>query len=84
MDEFPSLTPPDAEESTQRVPTDMTSALAALNDSEIPEVAQRCADVTAEELGWPPDDFQDVLRQLRALARRARDAGKSMYLWNSL
>jgi hypothetical protein len=84
LDEFPSLTPQDAEEWIQRVPADMTSSLAALNDSQIPGIAQRCADLTAEELGWSSDDFQDVLKQLRDLARRARDTGKSMYLWNSL
>ena len=84
LDEFPSLTPQDAEEWTQRVPADMTSALATLNDSQIPDIAQRCADLTAEELGWSSDDFQDVLKQLRTLARRAIDTGKSIYLWNSL
>ncbi len=40
IDEFPSLTPQDAEEWIQRVPVDMTSALAALNDSQLPVVAQ--------------------------------------------
>lgn len=84
LDEFPSLTPQDADEWIQRVPPDMTSALAALNDAQMPDVAQQCADLTAEELGWSSDDFQDVLQQLRALARRARDTGKSMYLWNSV
>lgn len=84
LDEFPSLTPQDAEEWTQRVPADMTSALAALNDSQLPDVAQRCADITAEELGWSSDDFQEVLEQLRTLARRAVDTGKLMYLWNSV
>jgi hypothetical protein len=66
------------------VPEDMASSLAALDDSQIPDVAQQCADTTAEELGWSSDDFQDVLKQLCALARRAADTNKSMYLWNSL
>lgn len=84
LDEFPSLTPEDADEWTQRVPVDMTSSLAALDDSQMPDVAQRCADLTAEELGWSSGDFEEVLEQLRALARRALETGRSMYLWNSL
>ncbi len=84
LDEFQLLTPQDAEEWIHRVPVDMTSALATLDDSQMPDIAQRCADLTAEELGWSPDDFQDVLYQLRTLARRALDTGKTMYLWNSL
>jgi hypothetical protein len=84
IDAFPLLTPEEAEEWTMSVPDDMTTALAALDGSQLPKVAQRCADETAEELGWSSDDFQDVLKQLRALARRALDTGKPMYLWNSL
>jgi hypothetical protein len=84
MSEFRCLTPEDAEEWTQSVPSDMTSSLGKLTDTEIPEVAQRCADVTAEELGWTTTDFEAVLKELCALARRASSSGRAMYLWNSL
>ena len=84
LDAFPLLTPHDAEEWTMSVPDEMTSTLASLDASRIPDVARKCADVTADELGWSSDDFQDVLTLLCALARRAVDADKSMYLWNSL
>ena len=81
---FPLLSPEEADDWTMSVPEDMTTALAALEDSQIPLIAQQCADTTAEELGWSSDDFHDVLKRLRALARRAADTNKSIYLWNSL
>jgi len=84
LDAFPLLTPEDAEQWTMGVPADMTSLLAGIDDSQITAVAKQCADVTAEELGWSSKDFEDVLTQLRALACRAVDTDKSMYLWNSL
>ncbi len=84
LDEFPLLSPEDAEDWTMGVPADMTKSLAELTDSQVPDVAQCCADMTAEELGWSAADFQDILIQLRALSQRAVDTKKSMYLWNSL
>lgn len=84
LGDFPLLTPQDAEEWTMSVPAEMTSALAVLDDLQIPDIAQQCADVTAEELGWSSEDFEGVIKELCVLARRAIDSGKSMYLWNSL
>jgi hypothetical protein len=84
LDQFTLLTPQDAEDWTMAVPEEMVEALAALEDSQIPDVAKRCADITAEELGWSPDDFQRVVSPLRDLARRALEKNNSMYLWNSL
>ena len=84
ISEFRCLTPEDAEEWTQSVPSDMTSSLASLTERDLPEVARKCADVSAEELGWTPADFESVLTELRMLAIRAIQSGKSMYLWNSL
>jgi hypothetical protein len=84
MDQFSLVTPQDAEEWTMNVPDEMVAALAALDASEIPEIAGRCAQITAEELGWSSEDFADVVSQLRALAHRAVEGNKSMYLWNSL
>lgn len=84
LDDFSLLTPPDAEEWTMSVPDDMVAALAALDDSQLPNLALQCADVTVEEIGWSSDDFQFVLSQLRDLSRRAVDSNRSMYLWNSL
>jgi hypothetical protein len=84
MSEFRCLTPEDAEEWTQSVPSDMTSSLASLTESDLPGVARKCADITAEELGWTPAEFESVLTDLSALALRAIKCGKSMYLWNSL
>jgi hypothetical protein len=84
LDAFPLLTPEEAEQWTIGIPAEMTTALAAIDDLQIPSLAQKCADVTGEELGWSSKDFEDVLNRLRALARRAVASDKSMYLWNSL
>lgn len=84
LDAFPLLTPQDAEEWTMSVPDDMVALLAEISDAQIPGIAQKCADVTAEELGWAPEDFTDVIKQLSELARRAVETKRSMYLWNSL
>jgi hypothetical protein len=81
---FHLLTPEDAEEWTMSIPEEMTAALATLTDSEIPDTAEKCAKMTAEELGWSSDQFEDILQQLRYLARRTVEGNKSMYLWNSL
>ena len=80
MDEFPCLTDEDAEEWTTGVPVDFVSALADLDDDRLDQVAQECA----ESLKWPPGSFDEVVTELRDLARRAQQTQKQMYLWNSL
>jgi hypothetical protein len=84
LDEFPFLTPVDAEEWIIGVPLDMPVLLRELNAFELVDVARGCAEVTQDELGWSPGDFEDVLRDLCELSRRAETTGKRMYLWNSL
>jgi len=84
LDEFPALTPEDAEEWVTGIPPDMTQALAQLDAVRIEDAAVACARATSEELGWSPEDFNEVLAQLCVLARRAMKKGKAMYLWNSL
>ena len=82
--EFSLITPQNAEAWTMRIPTDMVTSLAGIEDAKMPEVAKACADVTREELHWSQKDFEQLLRALRNLARRAKANGKQMYLWNSL
>ena len=84
LDQFTLLTPQDAEDWTMAVPDEMIEALAGLDDSQIPDVAKRCSDITAEELGWSPEDFLSVISPLRDLASRALETNRSMYLWNSM
>ena len=82
--EFKLVTPEEAEDWTMVIPQDMVQALAKLQPSEVPALAVIFAEVTAEELGWSPDDFVPIVRDLSALARRAIENGKTMYLWNCL
>lgn len=82
--EFKLITPEDAEDWTMSVPQDMVAKLSALSPDQIPDIAARFADITSEELGWAPDDFSPIVTELAALARRAVETNKSMYLWNSL
>jgi hypothetical protein len=84
VSEFKLVTPEDAEDWTMAVPQDMIDALAKLKPDQVPGLAARFAAATAEELGWSPDDFIPILRGLSALARRAIDTGRTMYLWNCL
>ena len=82
--EFKLVTPEDADDWTMSVPQDMVYALARLEPKEIPFLAVKFADATAEELGWSADDFVPIITELSALARRAVEKSKTMYLWNSL
>lgn len=84
LDEFEVLTPEDAEEWTMSVPSDMVQRLAAIGPSEVSAVAAEFATATIEELGWSQDDFEPVVSELSALAKRAIESGKNMYLWNCL
>ena len=84
VSEFKLVTPEDAEDWTMSVPQDFVTALAKLKPSEIPGLAAKFAKATAEELGWSADDFVPVISDLSGLARRALEAGKTMYLWNCL
>ncbi|MFO0821507.1 MAG: hypothetical protein U1A77_26420 [Pirellulales bacterium] len=82
--EFKLVTPEDAEDWTMSVPQDMVDKLATLQADQIPNIAAQFANATSEELGWSADEFLPVVTQLSALARRAVDTNKSMYLWNCL
>jgi hypothetical protein len=80
--EFRLVTPEDAEDWTMSVPQDFVSALANLPPSAIPIMATKFAEATREELGWSDDDFIPIVRDLSALARRAVEKQKVMFLWN--
>jgi hypothetical protein len=82
--EFKLVTPEDAEDWTMTLPQDMVNALAGLQPDEIPVLAAKFADATAEELGWSADEFVPIVADLSALARRAVEKDKTMYLWNCL
>jgi len=84
ISEFKLITPEDAEDWTMSVPQDFVTALAKLQPSEIPALAGKFAEATAEELGWSPEDFVPIIRDLSALARRALEKRKGMFLWNCL
>lgn len=84
VSEFKLVTTEDAEDWTMSVPQDMVDRLAALQADQIPDIAEQFANATSEELGWSPDDFIPVVTELAALARRAVETSKSMYLWNCL
>ena len=84
VSEFKLVTPEDAEDWTMSVPQDMVETLAAIEVDQIPNFASQFAYATSAELGWSADDFEPIVTQLAALARRAADTGKSMYLWNCL
>ena len=81
MGEFERLTPEDAEEWTMSVPRDMVDSLASFSASDIPKVAGQWSDITKEELGWRPEDFETILTDLAALAQLAKKTGKRMYFW---
>lgn len=82
--EFKLVSPEEAEEWTMSVPQDMVHALAQIQGDQTAEIAAQFARATSEELEWSPNDFEPIVRELAALARRAMETGKSMYLWNSL
>ncbi len=84
MDEFILLTEEEADEWTQALPDDMMTILSQLSDDQVNVKAQLFAEATQEELGWSAENVEPVLFDLRQLAQRGLDAGKKMYLWNSL
>jgi len=84
VSEFKLVTLEDAEDWTMSVPQDMVDKLATIQNDQISDIAAQFANATREELGWSPDDFIPVVTELVALARRAIETNKSMYLWNCL
>lgn len=84
MDEFELVTPQEANAWTMSVPQDMVDALAALEEAAVPTISREFARATAEELGWSQADFEPLVNDLRALAKRAREQGTRMYLWNCI
>ncbi len=84
ISEFKLVTPEDAEDWTMLVPQDFVNSLAKLQPSETSALANKFAEATTEELGWSPNDFVPIIRDLSALARRAVAERKAMFLWNCL
>lgn len=82
--EFELVTPEDSEDWTMSVPPDFVSAFAKLEANDVPGLAAKFAEATAEELGGSADDFVPIINDLSRLARRALENGKAMYLWVSL
>lgn len=84
LDEFHLLTPEESEEWVFSLPEKMVSALRSLEASRISAIADDCAELTAAELGWSASEFEAILQQLSALAHRASQLEKSIFLWISL
>jgi hypothetical protein len=66
------------------VPQDMVTRLASIEHPQIAKIAALLADATSEEIAWSANDFIPIITELAALARRAIETKKSMFLWNSL
>lgn len=76
------LAPGDQEDWVNRVPDDLVSALAALLEVQIMEVADswsRCEVFQASN--WSPTDASEVLVALCELAKTASDSQRGLYLW---
>jgi hypothetical protein len=84
MDGFALITPQEAEEWTMTTPPAFVATLAAIPEDRIAAVASDFAAATQAELGWSAEDFEPVVKALSALARRAQETDRAMYLWNSL
>jgi hypothetical protein len=82
--EFDCLTAQEADNWTMSVPDDMVTALASIDEGNVSRIATQFADATQEELGWGAADFEPIVTQLAALARKAGATNKKMFLWNSL
>jgi hypothetical protein len=82
--EFRLVSPEDAEDWTMSVPLEMVHALADISDHAAPEFAANFSEITRAELKWTPEDWLPIVKDLTALARRALQSNKSMFLWNSL
>jgi hypothetical protein len=82
--EFQLITPADADNWTMSVPQDMVDRLASLQNTQVAEIAALLATATSEELAWSANDFIPLITELAALARRAIETKKFMFLWNSL
>lgn len=63
------------------VPDSMRDALASAVD--LDDVARRWAE-TDELEGWEPAEAREVVRNLAALAREARETGRQVWFWWSL
>ena len=64
-------------------PEPLVSVLAAIDDSQLPDIAKRWSEI--EELSfWTPKDTLDVLKDVRGLALRSQETGTGLYLWGSL
>lgn len=84
LSEFALVTPEEAEDWTMSVPRDLIATLAAIQDDQIADIAAQFAAATNEELGWSTEDFVPIVADLSALARRAIETNRVMYLWNCL
>ena len=83
LNEFQCLLQRDGgERLIHRFPDAMVGLLAVTTDDVVAQVAPRWAAI--EELCWPPAAALPVLRDLRRLAERARETGRSLYVWNCM
>lgn len=63
------------------VPTEVRDALATTND--LDSVAERWAG-TEELAEWAPGDVREVVQELAALAKQAREANREVWFWWSV
>lgn len=84
LDEFPLLTPEEAEMWTVAVPDDFVTKLAALDENRTTAVAEKFCSITIEELNCSTEDILPLVRELTNLSRRAQHEKMNMYLWMSL
>ena len=59
------------------------AVLESIRDDQIEDIARRWG-ATEELREWPPQDVEEVLRDLVRLARTARETGQGLYCWVSL
>lgn len=69
-----------------RIPDEMIDYLAAISDEErLEDIADQWAETEEFQLDrWSVADAEDILKELTALARAARSAGKGLLLWMCL
>jgi hypothetical protein len=71
----------DGEQITTKLPDGFRDILASADGSQTKNWAHGWSQ---SELGWPESDCSDVATAIQQLAKRAKTAGKSLYLWNSV
>ncbi|HEV7704566.1 MAG TPA: hypothetical protein VGO46_09750 [Gemmatimonadaceae bacterium] len=68
-----------------RLPSDFVARLAALTGAEKQAAVSKWAATEEFELdGWTESDVTEAFDEIAVLARKAKDAGLSLFLWESL